>query len=225
MAHPLYHALSSARQFGGEAQDYLKIHHFFDQTKMCVPSNLHRLVLHHNFGVQLCQEIHGSTLSRLSDGVCIETATIACQHIAEDFGFLPTLQECLLTHPIHTGEQRLPVLLTKDEAGVDLARKLGGQPADYQAIVAWFYRPGELLANPNFFRLLGNSFGIFLAEQGFSISITRASDSKTLPTRSIAETLVQLALGCIPTLAHFFKGMPVEAWMSRGARPLSVEFA
>jgi len=112
----------------------------------------------------------------------------------------------------------------QEEVVSALTRKLSGQPADYQEIISWFYRPGVLLANPSFFRLLGNSFGIFLAEQRFGISVRRASDGKELPTRVIAETLVQLALDCIPTLAHFFKGMAVEPWMSRGARPLSAEF-
>lgn len=224
MAHPLYHARSSAHQFGGEARDYLPIHQFFDQTKMCVPSNLHRLVLHHTFGVELCLEIYGPALRRASDGVYVETEIIALQHITEDFGFLPTLQECLRTHPLHTDGERLSVRAEEEVVAV-LVRKLGGQPADYQEMVSWFYRPGVLLDNPGFFRLLGNSFGIFLAEQRFGISTRRPSDGKELPTRVIAEALVLLALDGIPTLAHFFKGMTVEPWISKGARPLSAEFA
>lgn len=223
MAHPLYHARSSAQQFGGEAHDYLPIHHFFDQTKMCVPSNLHRLVLHHTFGLELCLEIQGPTLCRPSDNICIETEVIARQHVIEDFGFLPTLQECLRNHPVHAGSGL--TVHTQEEVVAGLVRRLCGQLTDYQEIASWFYRPGALLANPSFFRLLGNSFGIFLAEQRFGISMKRPSDGKELPTRIVAETLVQFALDCIPTLAHFFKGVAVEPCMSRGARPLSAEFA
>lgn len=224
MAHPLYHARSSTQQFGGEAHDYLPIHQFFDQTKMCVPSNLHRLVLHHTFGIELCLEIYGPTLRRASDQVGIETELIAQQHVTEDFGFLPTLQECLRTHPLYTGGNGLPVR-AKEEVVAGLGRKFGGQSEDYQDLASWFYRPGVLLDNPGFFRLLGNSFGIFLAEQRFGISTRRPSDGKEQPTRVVAETLILLALDCIPTLAHFFKGMTVEPWISRGARPLSAEFA
>src|SRR5690348_11241052 len=146
MAHPLYHARSSAHQFGGEAYDYLPLHQFFDQTKMCVPSNIHRLILHHTFGIKLCLEIYGPALCRASDGVSVETEIIAQQHITEDFGLLPTLQECLRTHPLYAGSQKLPVHV-EEEIVAGLLRKFGGQPADYQEMISWFYRPGVRLDN------------------------------------------------------------------------------
>lgn len=153
-----------------------------------------------------------------------EENTLVDQKNTEDFGFLPTLQECLRTHPLSAGSDGLPVR-AQEEVIAGLVRRLGGQPVDYLDIASWFYRPGVLLDNLSFFRLLGNSFGIFLAEQRFGISTRRLSDGKEFPTRVVAETLVLSALDCIPTLAHFFKGMAVEPWMSRGARPLSAEFA
>ena len=33
MAHPFKHAESSARKFGGKAEDYLQIHNWFDESK------------------------------------------------------------------------------------------------------------------------------------------------------------------------------------------------
>ncbi len=33
MAHPIKHAESSARRFGGKAEDYLAIHNWFDESK------------------------------------------------------------------------------------------------------------------------------------------------------------------------------------------------
>jgi len=34
MAHPYHHALSSARLWGGTADDYLRLHSWFDESKM-----------------------------------------------------------------------------------------------------------------------------------------------------------------------------------------------
>lgn len=76
-----------------------------------------------------------------------------------------------------------------------------------------------------FLGLLGNTFGIFLAEQCFGISFRRISDQKELPTRLVAEMLVYFALDTLPTLGDFFRGMPLEAWVSKGARRLSEELA
>lgn len=43
MAHPLRHAESSARKFGGTAEDYLPIHNWFDESKAFLPDFRHRL--------------------------------------------------------------------------------------------------------------------------------------------------------------------------------------
>lgn len=223
MSHPLYHARSSAKLFGGNEADYYHLHTFFDQTKACVPTNLHRLILHNDFGMEVCEQIFGPIVCRPSDGERVPTCLLARQHVREDFGFLPTLSTCLQNHPLHREKGATP-LLTQEEQTMMLSRKLRGEPEDYCELVAWFARPGELLSDPRFFRVLGNSFGIFLAEQHFGISIERHSDRKRLPTRYIAEQLVLITLGYIPPLSHFFRGMVVEPWMCRGAQKLSRAF-
>lgn len=223
MAHPLYHARSSANQFGGEEADYYALHTFFDQTKMCLPTNLHRMLLHNEFGIAICEQVYGLDFPRVSDGVKVSTYKVGRQHVTEDFGFIPTLAACMEGHPLRRQQHRSP-LLTPEEQTLHLAKKLGGQPEDYRALVAWFCQPGDILEDAQFFRLLGNSFGIFLSEERFGISITRSSDRHILPTRYVAETLVQATLGSIPTLSQFFHGMVVEAWMCKGARRLSEEF-
>ncbi len=224
MAHSLYHARSSARQFGGVETDYLAIHQFFDQTKMCVAGNIHRLVLHNTFGLTLCTQAYGSTFSRPSDGMSLATETISLQHITEDFGFLPTLHACMHTHPLRSTE-RGPSVSQQAEVLEKLIRKFGGQRKDYEELVTWFYQPGTIMEDPRFVGMLGNTFGIFLAEQCFGRSFRRLSDQKEFPTRLVAEMLVYFALDTLPTLENFLKGMPLEAWVSRGARRLSEELA
>jgi len=38
MAHPLKHAQSSAKKFGGQAEDYLAVHNWFDESKHSSPT-------------------------------------------------------------------------------------------------------------------------------------------------------------------------------------------
>ncbi len=49
MAHALHHAESSARKFGGAAEDYLDIHTWFDAGKAHEALPIHRALRHHSF--------------------------------------------------------------------------------------------------------------------------------------------------------------------------------
>lgn len=101
MSHPYYHAVSSARRFGGTPEDYLAVHQFFDQTKAHLADCRHRLVLHNSFGIFLAEQLFGVTITRASDGKPVPTRLIAEQHVLEDFGGrIPTLEECLRDTPI-----------------------------------------------------------------------------------------------------------------------------
>lgn len=42
MSHPLHHALSSQKRFGGKFTDYLKLHEWFDETKAHYPDKIGR---------------------------------------------------------------------------------------------------------------------------------------------------------------------------------------
>lgn len=93
MSHPYYHSLSSVKQFGGEWNDYMKIHEWFDQTKLVIPDCRHRAILHSSFGIFLCQQVFGEILVRESDGKSVPLRTIAERHVIEDMGFIPTPQD------------------------------------------------------------------------------------------------------------------------------------
>ena len=43
MAHPIVHAKSSAKKFGGKWEDYIEIHEWFDRTKSWYGHALHRI--------------------------------------------------------------------------------------------------------------------------------------------------------------------------------------
>jgi hypothetical protein len=68
MAHPLKHAESSARKFGGKANDYLPIHNWFDESKAFLADFRHRALRHHAEGIFLAERLFGrhSTSARLA---------------------------------------------------------------------------------------------------------------------------------------------------------------
>jgi hypothetical protein len=115
MAHPYYHALSSARKFGGVWQDYIKIHNWFDETKQVVPDIRHRAMRHHAEGIFLCEQVFGVTFKRESDGKMLPTRLIGEQHVKEDFGGrIPTMVEWLQAMEIQPWMGRGAIPLSKE---------------------------------------------------------------------------------------------------------------
>jgi len=94
MAHPLEHARSSARKFGGKPDDYLAIHHWFDESKAFFSDFRHRALRHHAEGVFLCEQVFGMTITN-SDGRQVPVRYIGEQHVKEDLGRMPTAQDWL----------------------------------------------------------------------------------------------------------------------------------
>ena len=85
MAHPLKHAESSARKFGGKVEDHLPIHDWFDESKAFLPDFRHRALRHHAEGVFLCERIFGVAITN-SDGRQVPVRYIGEQHVREDLG-------------------------------------------------------------------------------------------------------------------------------------------
>jgi len=94
MAHAYDHARSSTRRFRGSPDDYLEIHEWIDGSKIAFSDHRHRALRHHSFGVFACEEKFGKTIIN-SDGHVVPVRTIAEQHIIEDLGFVPTVQDWL----------------------------------------------------------------------------------------------------------------------------------
>lgn len=94
MTHPHYHAVSSARLFGGKAEDYLPIHHWFDATKESFADFRHRALRHHAEGIFECERVFGITILN-SDGKPVPVRMIGEQHVQEDCGRIPTIADWL----------------------------------------------------------------------------------------------------------------------------------
>jgi hypothetical protein len=94
MAHPLQHAKSSARKFGGRLEDYLAIHSWFDESKAFLPDFRHRALRHHAEGIFLCERIFGLAITN-SEGTQVPVRYIGEQHVKEDLGCIPTAQDWL----------------------------------------------------------------------------------------------------------------------------------
>ena len=141
MSHPYYHALSATQHFGGGWRDYVEIERWFDQTKGHIADARHRLLLHNDFGVDLCAEIFGGTLVRDSDGGEVAVRDIARRHVEEDFGgYVPAVAECFRRAPLEPWMEEAQGFPTDALA----ARRFGGVPADYRRIRHWFERAEQL---------------------------------------------------------------------------------
>lgn len=92
MANPYHHALSSVRKWGGEVGDYLPLHEWLDESKGYMGDFRHRALRHHAQGIFEMAEVFGPLLT-LSTGKVIPTRWVGEQHVIEDLGRIPTIQD------------------------------------------------------------------------------------------------------------------------------------
>jgi len=101
MSHPYHHSLSSVKKWGGVPTDYLPVHSWFDESKKYYGDFRHRALRHHTLGIFEAESVFGPTITN-SDGKAIPTRSIGEQHVKEDCGFVPTLQDwlsCITAQP------------------------------------------------------------------------------------------------------------------------------
>ena len=101
MAHPYHHALSSARRFGGVAEDYIALHAWFDESKSQTADFRHRALRHHAEGIFMLERFFGTTITA-STGRVVPTRLIGEQHVIEDLGFIPSFTDwvrCIRPEP------------------------------------------------------------------------------------------------------------------------------
>lgn len=120
MAHPMVHAESSARRYGGVPEDYLPIHDLIDSSKAVFPDNRHRALTHNSWFFFIVEKVFGHEIG-LTCPTCgrkscwylsdcedckpdgryharrAKTRYVCEQHVLEDFGgkFIPTASDYL----------------------------------------------------------------------------------------------------------------------------------
>jgi hypothetical protein len=94
MANPYHHSLSSVKKYGGKLEDYLPIHLWFDSSKGYFADPRHRALRHHAMGIQDAEKVFGITITN-NDARIIPVRWIGEQHVLEDMGRIPSLQDWL----------------------------------------------------------------------------------------------------------------------------------
>ena len=91
--HPIDHARTSAKVFGGAPEDYLAIHDWFDATKEAFADFRHRALRHHSQGIFEAERVFGHTITN-SSGKAVHVRYIGEQHVKEDCGGrIPTVAD------------------------------------------------------------------------------------------------------------------------------------
>lgn len=109
MAHPVVHAKSSVKKWGGRVEDYMHIHEWFDATKAWTGHSIHRMFRHHSEGIFEVEERYGKSFTN-SDGKTVYTRYVGEQHVKEDCnGYIPTAKEWL----VHMNNETKPKWMVK----------------------------------------------------------------------------------------------------------------
>jgi hypothetical protein len=98
VSKPYHHAVSSARRYGGKAEDYLPIHDLMDSSKIAISDNRHRVLTHNSWFIGVILErVFGTTITN-SDGKTVPVKLIGEQHVLEDFAnrFIPSPQDYIV---------------------------------------------------------------------------------------------------------------------------------
>ena len=88
------HARIHAKKYGGVPADYVDIDDFIDSSKQAVADVRHRSILHSAFGCYIVERVFGRTKFN-SDGKEFSPRDIAEDHIQQDLGFIPTMEQYL----------------------------------------------------------------------------------------------------------------------------------
>lgn len=119
MSHPYFHAVSSAKKHGGEPEDYLEIHQFFDSGKSSFADPRHRSLLHHSFGIYIAERVFGPTITTSAGGI-VPTRLVGENHVLEDFGRIPTVADFLRCMTVESwmvrGARKLSIELGRDDS-------------------------------------------------------------------------------------------------------------
>jgi len=86
---PFLHAKKNVNKWGGVVEDYQPIHDWFDKSSICHGDVRHRALLHHTFGIHLCEQVFGINI-KISTGKLVSVRDIAELHVLDDLGRIPS---------------------------------------------------------------------------------------------------------------------------------------
>lgn len=118
---PYIHAKKSVSKWGGREEDYLEIHDFLDSSKAHFPDMRHRALLHNSFGIYIAERLFGTYIVN-SEERKVQVRDIAEQHVIEDMGRIPTVQDYLTDMPMYDwlgGPKRKLTVYSLEETMVD----------------------------------------------------------------------------------------------------------
>lgn len=118
MADSYHHAVSSAKKWGGNPEEYLAIHQWFDGSKEISCDFRHRALRHHAEGITLAVRLFGPIL-KLSTGREVPVRWIGEQHVKEDFGHIPSFVDWMRAIKPQSWMGKVPML---DVEGADLQK-------------------------------------------------------------------------------------------------------
>ena len=214
MAHPYHHALSSMKRFGGQVDDYLALHSWFDATKAHIADARHRCLRHQSLGIFIAEQTFGVTIQNSSQNA-VPIRAVAEQHVQEDFSFIPSIQRCFQNLPL---ERWMLENYESDTPSVHArrsAKRFDGNPKDYLPIHEFLESSRLHLPDVRHRVLLHTTLGVQTVEEVFGLELN------AVPTRLIAEAHIQADLGFIPTVEEALDSLPLEPWMFRGAQALT----
>ena len=91
---PYLHSKIHVKKYGGKPEDYADIDDFIDSSKSAVADVRHRAILHSSFGCFIVERVFGRTRTN-SDGKEYSPRDVAEDHIQQDLGFIPTMEQYL----------------------------------------------------------------------------------------------------------------------------------
>jgi hypothetical protein len=213
--NPYHHAISSQREHGGTAADYIPIHNYFDASKSLLAFFTHRFINHHREGIQEAVQLFGPAIVN-ADGAAVSVETLALQHLAEDMSIIPSAADWLhhMDLPLTGGPIRLPAETPSAEQLTKLsARHFNTDPAAMFRLHSWFLATAGWFDDARHLALRHHSFGIFEAERRFGVVLGQDSPHP-VPTRVAAEWHVRTVLGRIPATADFLRRIKGQSWMA-----------
>ena len=215
MTHTYFHAASSARVWGGEPEDYLPVHDWFDETKKVFCDFRHRALRHHAEGIFLAEAVFGTTITN-SAGKNVPVRYIGEQHTIEDCSRVPTAKDWLELMPVPAWLTPHDVDSTYAHAEASAAR-WGGEPEDYLAVHEWLDETRRAFWDPRHMALRHHAEGIYLCEQILGPAIVNTG-GRAIRVRNIAEQHVQRDCGRVPAAEEYLKLIQRRGWMARATK-------